>query len=243
MKVNKCKLCVIFSDEELPDYVMVLVANRRTKPQMEQDLQLFLGDNTAKFTTWLLHVLSKLEELTNSSSSSLITPPKINPVPSSGSSEKISKKKKDEPETKKKKKEVVKEKEKIKEKEKSSSSSSRSSSSKSKHKEPENKTENTNSKIDKSNKKTVWLDCSFPVDISPKRKKESEAGSKPSKVPTKRKIQEEQGSNLKEKKVKAAEKTSSLTFKLKRPELKSKLPSKSTFTAAESPRKHALPLL
>jgi hypothetical protein len=53
-------------DEELPDYVMVLVANRRTKAQMDSDLSLFLGENTVKFTTWLCHVLKKLEQVTMS---------------------------------------------------------------------------------------------------------------------------------------------------------------------------------
>jgi len=54
----------IFTDEELPDYIMVLVANRRTKPQMESDLILFLGDNTSRFVSWLYFVLKKLEEVT-----------------------------------------------------------------------------------------------------------------------------------------------------------------------------------
>ena len=43
---------------------MVLVANRRTKSQMDSDLSLFLGENTVKFTTWLCHVLKKLEQVT-----------------------------------------------------------------------------------------------------------------------------------------------------------------------------------
>lgn len=39
-------------DEELPDYIMVMVANKKTSQQMADDLSLFLGNNTLKFTTW-----------------------------------------------------------------------------------------------------------------------------------------------------------------------------------------------
>lgn len=49
-----------FVDEELPDYIMVLVANKKTKDQMDDDLSLFLGHNTERFTSWLHHVLQKL---------------------------------------------------------------------------------------------------------------------------------------------------------------------------------------
>lgn len=41
-----------FSDDELPDYIMVMVANKKTSQQMTDDLSLFLGNNTIKFTTW-----------------------------------------------------------------------------------------------------------------------------------------------------------------------------------------------
>jgi hypothetical protein len=51
-------------DEELPDYIMVMVANRRSHEQMEDDLQLFLGSNTEEFTGWLHQVLQKLQEVT-----------------------------------------------------------------------------------------------------------------------------------------------------------------------------------
>ncbi|KAK4298498.1 hypothetical protein Pmani_029164 [Petrolisthes manimaculis] len=47
-------------NEELPDYIMVLVANKKTKDQMDDDLSLFLGHNTERFTSWLHHVLQKL---------------------------------------------------------------------------------------------------------------------------------------------------------------------------------------
>ncbi|CAG9788355.1 unnamed protein product [Diatraea saccharalis] len=53
-----------YVDDELPDYVMVMVANKRTRTQMEDDLQLFLGDNTKLFVNWLHQVLKKLQEVT-----------------------------------------------------------------------------------------------------------------------------------------------------------------------------------
>lgn len=53
-----------YVDEELPDYIMVMVANRRSREQMEDDLQLFLGSNTEEFTGWLHQVLQKLQEVT-----------------------------------------------------------------------------------------------------------------------------------------------------------------------------------
>ncbi|XP_069679591.1 zinc finger CCCH domain-containing protein 14 [Periplaneta americana] len=53
-----------YVDEELPDYIMVMVANKRSREQMEDDLQLFLGANTEEFTSWLHQVLQKLQEVT-----------------------------------------------------------------------------------------------------------------------------------------------------------------------------------
>lgn len=44
--------CNINVDEELPDYIMVMVANKKTSQQMADDLSLFLGNNTIKFTAW-----------------------------------------------------------------------------------------------------------------------------------------------------------------------------------------------
>jgi hypothetical protein len=41
-------------DDELPDYIMVMVANKKTAAQMSDDLNLFLGNNTLKFTSWLV---------------------------------------------------------------------------------------------------------------------------------------------------------------------------------------------
>ena len=39
-------------DEELPDYIVVMVADKKTSQQISDDLALFLGNNTIKFTVW-----------------------------------------------------------------------------------------------------------------------------------------------------------------------------------------------
>ena len=59
-------MCVIRPppDDELPDYIMVLVANKKTKSQMERDLTLFLSDHTVAFVQWLQEVLDKLQTIT-----------------------------------------------------------------------------------------------------------------------------------------------------------------------------------
>ncbi|XP_044729163.1 zinc finger CCCH domain-containing protein 14 [Chrysoperla carnea] len=56
-----------YVDDELPDYIMVMVANHRSKEMMLEDLQLFLDSNTQIFVNWLHHVLQKLHEVTVSS--------------------------------------------------------------------------------------------------------------------------------------------------------------------------------
>ncbi|CAG9859716.1 unnamed protein product [Phyllotreta striolata] len=53
-----------YVDDELPDYIMVMVANRRTKAQMKEDLNLFLNTKTEVFVDWLHIVLKKLREVT-----------------------------------------------------------------------------------------------------------------------------------------------------------------------------------
>ena len=53
-----------YIDDELPDYVMIMVANKRSKQQMISDLNLFLGNQTELFVTWLHEVLQKLQEVT-----------------------------------------------------------------------------------------------------------------------------------------------------------------------------------
>ncbi|XP_041122973.1 zinc finger CCCH domain-containing protein 14-like isoform X2 [Polyodon spathula] len=52
-----------YVDEELPDYIMVMVANKKNAQQMADDLSLFLGNNTVKFTVWLHGVLEKLRSV------------------------------------------------------------------------------------------------------------------------------------------------------------------------------------
>ncbi|KAM9294355.1 LOW QUALITY PROTEIN: zinc finger CCCH domain-containing protein 14 [Gastrophryne carolinensis] len=58
-----------YVDEELPDYIMVMVANKKSQEQMTDDLSLFLGNNTSRFTTWLQGVLEKLRTVTPGSNS------------------------------------------------------------------------------------------------------------------------------------------------------------------------------
>lgn len=53
-----------YIDDELPDYVMIMVANKRSREQMTEDLSLFLGKNTEPFVSWLHQVLEKLQEVT-----------------------------------------------------------------------------------------------------------------------------------------------------------------------------------
>uniref|UniRef100_A0A1A9WF47 Zinc finger CCCH domain-containing protein 14 n=1 Tax=Glossina brevipalpis TaxID=37001 RepID=A0A1A9WF47_9MUSC len=53
-----------YIDDELPDYVMIMVANKRSKQQMIADLNLFLGTQTELFVIWLHEVLQKLQEVT-----------------------------------------------------------------------------------------------------------------------------------------------------------------------------------
>lgn len=54
--------CYFFTDSELPDYMMVLIKNKKSKEDMTNDLNIFLGDHTADFTDWLYDVWKKLEE-------------------------------------------------------------------------------------------------------------------------------------------------------------------------------------
>lgn len=62
----KAKLAEIgaYVDEELPDYILVMITNRRSKEQMKSDLSLFLGNHTDTFTEWLYLVLKRLEAFT-----------------------------------------------------------------------------------------------------------------------------------------------------------------------------------
>ena len=65
----------MFSDDELPDYIMVLVVNKKTKEQMDNDLNLFLGHNTEHFTSWLTAVLEQLNNAAAKSTPKALPPP------------------------------------------------------------------------------------------------------------------------------------------------------------------------
>lgn len=64
VKAKLIELGTGYIDDELPDYVMIMVANKRSKQQMTDDLNLFLGSNTDPFVGWLHQVLQKLQEVT-----------------------------------------------------------------------------------------------------------------------------------------------------------------------------------
>ncbi|CAB3984144.1 zinc finger CCCH domain-containing 14-like [Paramuricea clavata] len=53
-----------YVDDELPDYIMVMIANKRSQIQMIEDLNLFLGENSKLFCDWLHDLLLKLQEVT-----------------------------------------------------------------------------------------------------------------------------------------------------------------------------------
>jgi len=61
--VKKLKDYDAYIDNELPDYILVMLANKKTVSQISQDLELFLGDNTSRFSKWLKEVLEKPELL------------------------------------------------------------------------------------------------------------------------------------------------------------------------------------
>ena len=51
------------ADNELPDYIMVMLANNKTVHQINNDLQLFLGENTDRFTAWLQRAINDPDSL------------------------------------------------------------------------------------------------------------------------------------------------------------------------------------
>jgi len=53
-----------YVDDELPDYIMVMVSNDKTQAQMASDLALFLGDDANKFASWLHRAMTKLKAMT-----------------------------------------------------------------------------------------------------------------------------------------------------------------------------------
>ncbi|CAH8513046.1 unnamed protein product [Schistosoma bovis] len=65
---EKLKTLGAFIDDELPDYIMVMVANKKSESAMAKDLQLFLGEHTNKFTEWLHQTLENLKVIGRDSS-------------------------------------------------------------------------------------------------------------------------------------------------------------------------------
>jgi len=53
-----------YVDDELPDYIMVMLTNHRTKTQIEKGLSLFLKNKTTAFTNWLFAVIERLKKVT-----------------------------------------------------------------------------------------------------------------------------------------------------------------------------------
>ena len=51
---NAFSLNTLFTllDDELPEYIMVMIANKRKSQQMVDDLSLFLGEETDGFVKW-----------------------------------------------------------------------------------------------------------------------------------------------------------------------------------------------
>ena len=54
MKTTASLMFFYISDDELPDYIMVMIANKRSQIQMIEDLNLFLGENSKLFCDWLV---------------------------------------------------------------------------------------------------------------------------------------------------------------------------------------------
>merc|ERR1712183_870148 len=51
-----------FTDDELPDYIMIMIANKKSKEAMTSALQLFLESNTQDFTDWLFALLDEMKD-------------------------------------------------------------------------------------------------------------------------------------------------------------------------------------
>ena len=50
---SKLKELDVYIDEELPDYILVLLANKKSQVQMCKDLRLFFGSLTETFVQWV----------------------------------------------------------------------------------------------------------------------------------------------------------------------------------------------
>lgn len=71
--VKKLREMERYVDNELPDYIMILVANKRTLAHMQKDLSLFLGKHTTDFVLWLFDMIARLKK--SSSNVSLSSKP------------------------------------------------------------------------------------------------------------------------------------------------------------------------
>merc|ERR1712127_899663 len=52
--------CLI--DDDLPNYIMIMMANRKTMKEMTEALQLFLNDRTTEFPSWLYQMLDNIRK-------------------------------------------------------------------------------------------------------------------------------------------------------------------------------------
>ena len=59
-----------YVDDELPDYIMVMIANKKTTQQMTDDLKIFLSEKSVTFCEWLGEVLERLDKVGDGKDSS-----------------------------------------------------------------------------------------------------------------------------------------------------------------------------
>ncbi|CAJ0960901.1 unnamed protein product, partial [Mesorhabditis belari] len=72
----------VYVEDELPDYVMVMVANKKEKKAMRSDLSLFLGANTDTFVDWLFDVMAKLHSASGKTETKPVAQKTRDPSPS-----------------------------------------------------------------------------------------------------------------------------------------------------------------
>jgi len=65
---NKLNDLSALSDDVLPEYILVMVQNKKGKHQVAQDLEAFLGKDARIFAEWLWDFLSAMNKSTNTSS-------------------------------------------------------------------------------------------------------------------------------------------------------------------------------
>ena len=93
----KAKLIEInaYVDDELPDYIMIMIANRKPEEQMADALSLFLGDNSKDFTKWLYQLLNSLHKKSSAKETKVVVDTKINQNAKSSDTDKDEKKEHD----------------------------------------------------------------------------------------------------------------------------------------------------